>query len=313
MLSLQERLGQGDTILLDGATGTELQRRQIPTPLPLWSAAALINQPEAVRQIHLDYLAAGADILTANSFRTYRRTLARAGLGDRAQTLTYRAATLAIQARRDAGLRSSVLIAGSMSPLEDCYAPHLVPTQAECEVEHDEMARYLAAAGVDLILVETMNTIREAVAAASAAQRTGLPFMVSFVCGNNQRLLSGETLGEAVAALAPLDPLGLLVNCMSTPAVLSALQELRAVTDRPIGAYANVGHAQSDWGWDFTEDISAEAYGRHVRSWLAIGAQIVGGCCGTTPAHIAILADVIYDHAEVSNYRPVRNREFVLA
>ncbi|MBK7203480.1 homocysteine S-methyltransferase family protein [Candidatus Amarolinea dominans] len=74
MLSLQERLGQGDTILLDGATGTELQRRQIPTPLPLWSAAALINQPEAVRQIHLDYLAAGADILTANSFRTYRRT-----------------------------------------------------------------------------------------------------------------------------------------------------------------------------------------------------------------------------------------------
>lgn len=313
MLSLQERLDRGDTILLDGATGTELQRRHIPTPLPLWSAAALINQPEAVRQIHLDYLAAGADILTTNTFRTYRRTLARAGLGDRAQTLTYRAATLAIQARRDAGLRSSVLIAGSMSPLEDCYAPHLAPPQTECEMEHDEMARYLAAAGVDLILVETMNTVREAVAAASAARRTGLPFMVSFVCDPNGRLLSGETLVEAAASLAPLGPLALLINCMSAAAVLPALQALRAATDRPIGAYANVGHAQSDWGWDFTEDISVEAYGRHVRSWLAVGAQIVGGCCGTTPAHIATLADVVYDHAKVGRHLPVRDRELALS
>ncbi|MBK7203479.1 homocysteine S-methyltransferase family protein [Candidatus Amarolinea dominans] len=135
--------------------------------------------------------------------------------------MTYRAATLAIQARRDAGLRSSVLIAGSMSPLEDCYAPHLTPTQAECEVEHDEMARYLAAAGVDLILVETMNTIREAVAAASAAQRTGLPFMVSLVWATTSVCSAVRPWPGAVAALAPLDPLGLLVNCMSSPAVLS--------------------------------------------------------------------------------------------
>lgn len=312
MPSLSERLGQGDCILLDGATGTELQRRHIPTPLPLWSAAALIHHPEAVRQIHLDYLAAGADILTTNTFRTYRRTLARVGLGDRAQTLTYRAVTLAIQARRDAGLRNSVWIAGSMSPLEDCYSPHLVPSPAECEVEHHEMAQYLAAAGVDVILVETMNTIREAVAAASAAQRTRLPFMVSFVCGPDRRLLSGESLAEAVAALAPLEPLALMINCMSTAAVLQALQELRAATDLPIGAYANIGHAQSGWGWDFSEDISADAYGRHVRSWLAIGARLVGGCCGTTPAHIAVLADVIYDYLALSR-QTANDRELSIA
>ncbi len=308
MPSLSERLGQGDSILLDGATGTELQRRHLPTPLPLWSAAALINQPDAVRQIHLDYLAAGADILTTNTFRTYRRTLARAGLGDRAQTLTYRAVTLAIQARRDAGLRSSVWIAGSMSPLEDCYAPHLTPSQAECDEEHGEMAQYLAAAGVDIILVETMNTIREAVAAAAAAVRTRLPFMVSFVCGDDRRLLSGETLADAAAAIEPLGPLALMVNCMSTPAVLPALQALRAATDRPIGAYANIGHSQPDWGWNFSEDISVEAYGRHARNWLAVGAQIVGGCCGTTPAHIAVLADVIYEHLDVKQHQPVRDQ-----
>lgn len=312
MPSLSERLGQGDCILLDGATGTELQRRHIPTPLPLWSAAALIHHPEAVRQIHLDYLAAGADILTTNTFRTYRRTLARVGLGDRAQTLTYRAVTLAIQARRDAGLRNSVWIAGSMSPLEDCYSPHLVPSAAECEVEHHEMAQYLAAAGVDIILVETMNTIREAVAAATAAQRTRLPFMVSFVCGPDRRLLSGESLAEAVAALAPLEPLALMINCMSTSAVLQALQELRVATDLPIGAYANIGHAQSGWGWDFSEDISADAYGRHVRSWLAIGARLVGGCCGTTPAHIAVLADVIYDYLALSR-QTANDRELSVA
>lgn len=309
MLSLAERLSRGDRILLDGATGTELQRRQTPTPLPLWSALALIRQPEVVRQIHLDYLAAGADILTTNTFRTYRRTLAQAGLADRAQTLTYRAVTLAIQARRDAGLRSNVWIAGSMSPLEDFESPQRTPAQAECEDEHREMALYLAAAGVDLLLIETMTTIREAQAAAQAATQTHLPFMVSFKCNEQGFLPSGESLSEATAVLEPLEPLAFLINCTSAAAVLAALQRLRQATVCPVGAYANVGHRQADGQWDFDEELSAEAYGRHARSWLAVGAQIVGGCCGTTPAHVAVLADVIYDYAQGTGGQPLRDRE----
>jgi S-methylmethionine-dependent homocysteine/selenocysteine methylase len=295
MLPLTERLRQGDVIILDGATGTELQRRRFPTPLPLWSAAPLLTHPGAVRQIHLDYLAAGADILTANTFRTHGRTLAQAGIADRAQTLTYRAVTLAVQARRDAGLTRSVLVAGSMGPLEDSQHPERVPSMEECAAEHRTMATNLAAAGVDLLLVETMNVTHEAVAASQAAKQTGLPFIVSFVCTRDGNLLGGEPLANAVRAIEPLQPAAIMVNCVLTATVLPLLDLLRTQTRLPIGAYANIGHTSDSWGWQFTEDISPQAYARHVRGWLSVGAQIVGGCCGTTPAHIALLADVAYD------------------
>ncbi len=295
MLSLIDRLRQGDVIILDGATGTELQRRHFPTPLPLWSAAPLLSHPGAVRQIHLDYLAAGADIITANTFRTHRRTLAQAGIADRAQTLTYRAVTLALQARRDAGLTRSVLVAGSLGPLEDSQHPERVPPAEVCAAEHQEMAAHLAAAGVDLVLVETMNVVHEAVAACQAARQTGLPFIVSFVCTRDGRLLGGELLTDAVRAIEPLQPAAIMVNCVLTATVLPLLTILHSETTLPVGAYANIGHASDSWGWQFSEDISPQAYARHVRSWLSVGAQIVGGCCGTTPAHIALLADVAYD------------------
>lgn len=303
MLSLTERLRQGDAIILDGATGTELQRRHFPTPLPLWSAAPLLSHPGAVRQIHLDYLAAGADIITANTFRTHRRTLAQAGIADRAQTLTYRAVTLARQARRDAGLTRSVLVAGSIGPLEDSQHPERVPPAEVCAVEHQEMATNLAGAGVDLLLVETMNVVREAVAASQAAKETGLPFIVSFVCTRDGNLLGGEPLADAVRAIEPLQPAAFMVNCVLTATALPLLTILRSQTTLPVGAYANIGHASDAWGWQFTEDISPQAYARHVRGWLSVGAQIVGGCCGTTPAHIALLADIAYDATHTSHPR----------
>ncbi len=303
MLPLTERLRQGDVIILDGATGTELQRRHFPTPLPLWSAAPLLTHPGAVRQIHLDYLAAGADILTANTFRTHRRTLAQAGIADRAQTLTYRAVTLAVQARRDAGLTRSVLVAGSIGPLEDSQHPERVPSAAECAAEHAEMAENLHAAGVDLLLVETMNVVHEAVAAAQAARETGLPFIVSLVCTRDGNLLGGESLVTAVRALEPLQPAALMINCVLTATALPLLRILRSQTTLPIGAYANIGHASESWGWQFSEDITPQAYARHVRGWLSVGAQIVGGCCGTTPAHIALLADVAYDATHGGHHR----------
>lgn len=303
MLTFSERLRQGEIFILDGATGTELQRRHFPTPLPLWSAAPLLSHPGAIRQVHLDYLAAGADILTTNTFRTHRRTLAQAGIADRAQTLAYRAVTLATQARRDAGLTRSVLIAGSMGPLEDSQHPERVPPADECAVEHQEMANNLAAAGVDLLLVETMTMVREAVAAVRAAKQTGLPFVVSFVCTRDGNLLSGEPLAAAVRAIEPLEPAAIMVNCVLTAAVLPLLNVLRSQTALPVGAYANIGHARESWGWEFTEDISPQAYARHVRGWLTVGAQIVGGCCGTTPAHITLLADVAYDVTHAGHRR----------
>ncbi len=199
-----ERLRSGPPLLLDAAMGTELQRRDAKTTLPLWSAQTLIDDPELVWTIHGDEVAAGAEIVTANTFRTHARTLGKAGLEARAGELSALAVRLAHQAASVPG--REVFVAGSLSPLEDCYRPDLVPEQAAVEREHAAQARFLAESGVDLILAETHNSIREAVAATRAAKATGVPVVVSLVTDGSGRLLSGESLGDAAAALLALAP-----------------------------------------------------------------------------------------------------------
>ncbi len=112
------RLSSGRALLLDGATGTELQRRGVDTSLPLWSARALLDAPGVLQTIHADYIAAGADIITTNTFRTHRRTLTRAELGARTRELTQLAVKIAREAARQ--VDREVFVAGSISPLEDC-------------------------------------------------------------------------------------------------------------------------------------------------------------------------------------------------
>jgi len=186
-------------------------------------------------------------------------------------------------------------VAGSQAPLEDCYSPELVPPQAECEREHAEMAQHLAAAGVDLILVETMNTIRAAVAATRAARATGLPVLTSFVCRSDGRLFSGETVSSAVQAVAGLGVAGLLINCTPSTTIHQPFGELRAdmkaqSSSVPIqGLYANIGHTNDIDGWTMTQDVTPLEYARLASGWLAQGANLIGGCCGTTPAHVAAL------------------------
>jgi S-methylmethionine-dependent homocysteine/selenocysteine methylase len=296
------------TIILDGAMGTELTRRGVDTTLPLWSAIALDVAPQVVEQIHLDYLAAGAHVITANTFRTNVRALAKAGIAHRARELTFRAVELAHNAiakvrKGESGKVSEAIpfspfplpifsVAGSIAPVEDCYTPELVPSEDALHAEHAVLARNLADAGVDLMLVETMNTVREAVAAAHAAHRTSKPLWVSFTLGTDNRLLSGETLHDAVNAILPFAPQAVLVNCIPVAQITSALTTLKAaVADRcEWGAYGNVGHVDDVVGWTLTDAVSPAAYAEAAKHWRDLGAGIIGGCCGTTPAHIAALA-----------------------
>ena len=293
-MSFLKRLALARPILLDGATGTELNRRGVNTDLPLWSASALLDAPDVLSQIHTDYVRAGVEMLTANTFRAHRRSLARGGQGERAAELTGLAVRLARAAAEQA--EHECFVAGSQAPLEDCYSPELVPPQADCEREHAEMAQHLAAAGVDLILVETMNTIREAVAATRAARATGLPVLTSFVCRTDGRLFSGEAVASAVQAVAPLGVAGLLINCTPSATIHQPFDELRAAVKAragsvPIqGLYANIGHTNEIDGWTTTEDVSPLEYARLASGWLAQGANLIGGCCGTTPAHVAALS-----------------------
>lgn len=287
----RDRLRNGPPLLLDGATGTELTRRGIDTGLPMWSAKALISAPDTLVAIHRDYVEAGAEIITANTFRTHRRSLAAAGLGDEAATLTSLAVRLARQATTltPTGGGRSVYVAGSIAPLEDCYSPDLVPDSGALATEHGEMAAALADAGTDLLLVETMNTIREAAAAARAAVATGVPVLVGFVCGRDGKLLSGESVSDAAGMMGSLGVDGLLINCSPTPGLNAVLAELAAATELPIGAYGNVGYADNAEGWVNTDSVDPAAYARHAEDWLNLGARIIGSCCGTGPAHTVAL------------------------
>jgi S-methylmethionine-dependent homocysteine/selenocysteine methylase len=255
----------------------------VASELPLWSAHALLKEPEIVFHIHADYVEAGAEIVTANTFRTQRRPLARGGARASAAELTQLAVDLA---RRAADTRPNrVLVAGSAPTLEDCYRPDLAPEPAESGPEHAEHARLLAASGVDLILVETMNTIREAIAATRAAAAVGLPFFASFICWKGAHLLSGEPLAEAVAAVDAFSPLAVLVNCLPPSAVAPCLPVLSNQA-RPFGVYANLGAPEPGGRDGRSEDCTPAEFADHARTWAAAGARVVGGCCGTTPAHI---------------------------
>jgi S-methylmethionine-dependent homocysteine/selenocysteine methylase len=279
------RLDEAVPIVLDGATGTELERRGVSTPLPLWSARALLEAPDVLERIHRDYVEAGAEVLTADTFRTQTRTLARAGRGDQAPELTARAVALARRAALDAAPARPVRVAGSMPPLEDCYRPDLVPADAALAREHAEHAANLVAAGADLLLLETHNCVREAVAAAGAARETGLPFWVSFVCDADAHLLSGEPLAVALEAVSALGPDLVGVNCLPPRAAAAALPIL-AASGRPFGVYANLGTPAVDTGKGWSDACTPRTFAAHAADWIAAGARAVGGCCGTGPAHV---------------------------
>jgi S-methylmethionine-dependent homocysteine/selenocysteine methylase len=285
--ALQARLESGPPVLLDGALGTEIERRGGHAGLPLWSTHALLDDPDLVTRIHREYAAAGAEVLVADTFRTQARSLAHAGLAGRAAALCAKAVQLAREAA--AAEARSVWVAGSAPPLEDCYRPDRVPDEAALRREHGEHVRNLVAAGADVIWIETINTVREARAALEACSEANAAAVVSFVCDGEARLLSGETLREALDAVTPLGPLAVGVNCLPAAAARAALPVL-AAGGLPFLVYANLGVPAADGAFARSDALATEAFAGEACAWLAAGAGAVGGCCGTTPAHVAAIA-----------------------
>lgn len=292
---LAERLGgEGPPLLLDGATGTELERAGVHTGLPLWSTHALIDAPQVVRDVHRAHLQAGAELVTANTFRTQARTLRRAGLPAREdRRLTRLAVALAREAialaDAAANAHGSRWVAGSLPPLEDCYAPERAPADAALDREHARQVELLGDAGVDLLLIETMSTAREAARAARAAAASGLPFVVSFVSWQAGRLLSGDDLADAAVEVARLGAAAVGINCVPPSTLPDSLAAL-AATGLPLAVSPNLGEPDDRTGFARREDLSPDAFAAALDPWLATPAlRLVGGCCGTTPAHVAAL------------------------
>jgi S-methylmethionine-dependent homocysteine/selenocysteine methylase len=296
--SLGSLLARSRPTLLDGAVGTELSRRGVRTTLPLWSAHALLDDEglRTLTRIHEEYARSGAEILVTNTFRTTPRILRKAGLGDRWKELNQKAVGAA-RAAAGAAPGRPPLVAGGIAPLEDCYRPDLVPPQETCLSEHRRQVRCLVDLGVDLILIETMNSAREARSALEAARDCGIDVLLSLCPEAPDRLLSGESLREVVPQLLAAGgpaPRAVLLNCAS-PEVLDEVYPRfsRLVSDRPHGLYAHLGEPDDVVGWRLPERHDPQGYADWMARRLEDGTRLVGGCCGTTPEHIAALSRML--------------------
>ncbi len=300
-------------LLLDGGTGRELLKRGVPILTEIWSATALFLAPDIVRQVHADFINAGADIITTNSYGIARERMAREGIEHRYAELNRLAGEIATQAR-DATERS-VAIAGSLPPFSGSYRPDKVGTIEHLIPLYHEQAELLAPY-VDLFICETMSSASEALAAATAAVSFGKPVWVAWTLHEDcsGRLRSGETIAQAAAAIAHLPIEGFLANCCAPESITTAMPQLAAIGHgKKIGGYANTFlPVATDWGsyskgkldptdWKTYEaaalpardDLDPEAYAAHARHWHSKGAHILGGCCGTGPAHIAKLRSIL--------------------
>lgn len=276
-------------LLLDGATGTELGRRGIPTGPPLWSCSALIDAPDEVEEVHREHADAGADLIVAHTFRCGPRALAKAGIEGRGQELVSCAVSLARKTGR--------IVATSVAPVEDCYQPEAVPSNDELVSEHGRLADWIAEAQPDLVWIETMNTAREAGIAAQAATERGLPFAANFVLSEEGTLLSGEPIKAGIEAVCSADapPRAIGINCIPPKGATRALPRLLALTAGvfPVAVYAHVGNLTPIPGWSYTQSLTAAEYAEAAVRWIDMGARVVGGCCGTTAEHVAAMRATI--------------------
>jgi len=281
-------------ILTDGGMGQELVRRSKSEPTPLWSARVLIDEPDLVRDLHAEFIRAGARVITINTYSATPERLAREGAEDLFKPLQKRGIELARQARDEAG---DTAIAGCLSPLFGSYAPALtISYQDTLDIYRRIVAEQ--ADGVDLFLCETMASAEEARAAVTAASESGKPIWVSWTLGDHgkPRLRSGEAIAAAASALDGLTVAARLLNCCRPEAIAAALPEL--IELGPVGAYANgftsteaLKHGGTVDVLHARHDLGPDAYAAQAIGWVEAGADIVGGCCEVGPAHIAALRD----------------------
>lgn len=295
-MTLDQRIENGEIIILDGGTGTELEKRGVPMDDAAWCAAALATHPDVVRGVHEDYIRAGAEVIITNTYPAAKHVLKEAGIGDRFRELNARAAELAKEARENVA-EEPVYIAGSISTFPARLDHGHDPEEGEARANYTEQAEVLAEAGVDLIALELMRDIEGTKYALEAAATTGLPIWVGFSCKRSEdgTLVLWEerdTLAEALEEL-PLQNVS-LVSIMHTLTedTVPALREIQELWEGPVGAYPHSGEFVMPH-WQFIDMISPEDFTQEAQRWIQQGAQLIGGCCGISPEHIRMLKETL--------------------
>ncbi|MSP81481.1 MAG: homocysteine S-methyltransferase family protein [Alphaproteobacteria bacterium] len=315
---LQTRLDKREVIILDGAIGTQLQKMGVPMSGTAWAATALNTHPYTVRQMHENYIKAGADVITVNTYSAARHNLVPIGLGDVTRELNLRAVILAQEARDRCAKDRPVYIAGAVSNYglvtgseRNVKGYHhfldRVPwTEEASQANLREQAEILAEAGVDLILAEPTggSTHRRWVIEACVA--TGLPVWMGFKCHQDSAggvpkvgYQSEEPFADKFAELAALG--GKVVNVFHSPisATNAALPIVKSKWKGPIGIYPEAErHDYVAVYKDVNESttIAPENFVTQAKQWVAQGVQVIGGCCGIELEYIRPLREALPKH-----------------
>jgi homocysteine S-methyltransferase len=300
--AIDERLRAGGIVLLDGGTGTELEKRGVTMDPSAWCGIAALENADILEAVHASYLAAGADIITANTYASSRLMLEPAGYADRFGEINRNAVAAAQRARESSGRRDAV-VAGSLSqmcpmtPASDRADPDSAPPYSKIRDAFHELAALLADAGCDLILLEMMYDPRRLELAFEAALATGLPVWAGF---SARRDAAGKVLGFAPDRSIPFDEVLAVLDsaevqaagAMHTPSDLigDAIALVRRKFDGPLLAYPDSGYFRMP-NWQFEAIIEPSTLVEFARTWIDDGVQIIGGCCGLSPDHIAALRD----------------------
>ena len=314
---LDDKIAAGAIIVLDGATGTEIARLGGEMSGSAWCAVANKTHPDIVRKVHEEYLLAGVDVITANTFATCRHVLEAAGLGDETVAINRRAVELAREARDNVAADRPVAVAGSLSTMVAWQEgkltpdPRYLPTADKAAANYREMADALADAGADLLLLEMMMDVERASPLMEAAVATGLPVWVGISCSvrDNGAVVGWDvnteeraTMIEGMERADPL-PLGDIVDALMAiggdaygimhsviESTQPGLDVLAKRWDGPLMAYPEtIIYEAADDRRDAT--VSEEGFADACRGWVGNGVQIIGGCCGTTIEHIRAMVD----------------------
>jgi S-methylmethionine-dependent homocysteine/selenocysteine methylase len=302
---LQRRLDEGEVIVIDGGMGTELQARGAPMDHEAWCGLANLDHYDTVREIHEDYIHAGADVHITNTYPTVRYLLELAGYGDKIEEINRRAVQAALEARERVADRP-VFIAGSMCPvwgIEEAREKGLLGPGDDALLEaFREQASILADAGVDLLLLEMFGS--SWLPGLQAAAETGLPVWIGPMAGlgGNGRATMRELpdmretdFAEALPRLLGPGVSAITVMHSELEAIVPALEVVATHWSGPFGAYPHVGTYERP-NWTFT-DVAPEDFASEALRWVQTGAQLVGGCCGTGPSHIRAIKERVPTHA----------------
>lgn len=294
---VEKKLAARGIILLDGATGTELEKRGAPMSGETWCAEVNATHANLIEDVHRSYIAAGSDVITANTFATSALSFNAYGRDDDVLRLD----AAAVAAAKRAATGQPVAVAGSVSTMRPVI-PGSDRTDKSREWQPEEARRLfrrkaanLAECGVDLIVMEMMRDRDYSVLATEAAMETGLPVWIGISLERQKDgRLTGfgredQDIAPVFATLAALNPQAICIMHTSVNDIAAALPLLKAAWQGPIGIYPESGYFKMP-SWQFENVIAPEDLAREAKGWVSTGVSILGGCCGLGPEHVSALA-----------------------